>query len=86
MFRIDLCRFFYTPARGGICLHLLDQEIFFAPSQEPINLEQSMVTKVGTCACYICVCQTLVPNCAHFINLLPYLAIPKKTHTVLTAC
>ena len=41
MFRIDLCRFFYTPARGGICLHLLDQEIFFAPSQEPINLEQS---------------------------------------------
>ena len=45
MFRIDLCRFFYTPARGGICRHLLDQEIFFVPSPEPVYLEQSMVTK-----------------------------------------
>ena len=45
MFRIDVCRFFYTPAREGICLHLLDQEIFFVPSSEPVYLEQSMVIK-----------------------------------------
>ena len=45
MFRIDLCHFFDTPARGGICLHLLDQEIFFVPSPEPVYLGQSMVTK-----------------------------------------
>ena len=46
MFRIDLCHFFDTPARGGICLHLLDQEIlqeiFFVPSPEPVYLGQSM--------------------------------------------
>ena len=45
MFRIDLCHFFDTPARGGICLHLLDQAIFFVPSPEPVYLGQSMVTK-----------------------------------------
>ena len=45
MFRIDLCRFFNTPVSGGICLHLLDQEIFFVPSAETVYLEESMVTK-----------------------------------------
>ena len=41
MFRIDLCHFFDTPARGGICLHSLDKEIFFVPSPEPVYLGQS---------------------------------------------
>ena len=45
MFRIDLCHFFDTPARGGICLNLLDQEILFVPSPEPVYLGQSMATK-----------------------------------------
>ena len=37
--------FLLHSSEGGICLHLLDQEIFFVPSPEPVYLEQSSVTK-----------------------------------------
>ena len=45
VFRIDLCRFFYTPGRGGIRLRLLDHKSFFASSPEPAYPEESMMTK-----------------------------------------
>ena len=45
VFRIDLCRFFYTPGRVGIRLRLLDHKSFFASSPEPAYPEESMMTK-----------------------------------------